>query len=249
MAPRIEALGLGRSGRCRRDEPTGRLCQVQGRLTQRSLATVGGGVFRHVRHPERALGPADLACYRPALPVRPRQARLNRRPRSNPPPGPPRSPTRPVSGSVGPFPGRSARKPRLRVQKRDLPRSDPDLRRLRRRVRPLGARPGVLRAERVRLGPETLPQLPRGEAVDEGRHGWSGQRARRFGAARVLRRRMHPLRQSGPGPLQAAHGPAGLLLRLLPHRPRPGRIRGFASLAGPARRGRGAVRAPANQRA
>ena len=42
--------------------------------------------------------------------------------------------------------------------------------------------------------------------------------------ARVFRGRLLALRQPGPGAVQAAHGPAGLLLRLLPRGPRPGRL-------------------------
>ena len=38
------------------------------------------------------------------------------------------------------------------------------------------------------------------------------------GPARVLRGRLLLVRQPGPGPVQAAHGPPGLLLRLLPDR-------------------------------
>ena len=61
--------------------------------------------------------------------------------------------------------------------------------------------------------------------------------------ARVLRRHLLVLRQPGPGPVQAAHGPPGLLLRLLPdgppgHRLEAERLAGaipFASAAPPDR--------------
>ena len=101
--------------------------------------------------------------YSPALPVRPRQAAGASRDPKRPDPlrnglperRPPRGPRAQLLSRDG-RPGNQ----RLREEKRGLRRSNPDLCGLRRRVRALGRRPGVLRAEGVRLGPETMPQLP-----------------------------------------------------------------------------------------
>jgi hypothetical protein len=112
-------------------------------------------------------------------------------------------------------------KARLREKKRDLRRSNPHLRRLQRGVHPLRRGSGVLQAEGVRIRPQALSELPGGQAFPA--------RCRRVRPGRrsagILRRRLLALRQSGPGAVQAPHGPAGLLFRLLPSGSRPGRLR------------------------
>src|SRR3989304_2489085 len=106
-------------------------------------------------------------------------------------------------------------------------RSKRHLRRLRRRVRSLGRRPGVLRAEGIHVRPEAMPELPRfaagtarvvGLRLRRPRHRRPARlRARRRPAgARVLRRHLLEVRQRRPGALPAAPGPARLLLRPLP---------------------------------
>lgn len=110
---------------------------------------------------------------------------------------------------------------------RDLRRSNPCLRRLRRGVHPLGRRPGVLRAEGVLQRPQALHQLsgqpsgcPRWR-LGPSRYRWpAGLRARRRPSlARVLRGRLFVVWQPGPGPIQAPDGPPGVLLRLLSDSP------------------------------
>src|SRR5919197_1816415 len=113
---------------------------------------------------------------------------------------------------------------RAREEHGDLRRSDVELRRLRGGVRSFRRRPGVLRAEGVRIGSEALCQLSRIPTSGQGR--WlraasrrrtAGLRAqRRSPLPRVLRGGLHLLRQPGPGAVQAPHGQARLLLGLFP---------------------------------
>src|SRR6185295_8385794 len=106
----------------------------------------------------------------------------------------------------------------------DLRRSDADLCRLRSGVHPLGGRPGVLRTERVLVRPEAVRELPSQPPRQPRRrlrrpgHRWAARlRARRRSRGTgVLRGHLFILRQPGAGSVQAAHGPAGLLLGLFP---------------------------------
>ena len=108
---------------------------------------------------------------------------------------------------------------RLLEEQRGLRRSNPSLCRLRFRVHTLCCGSGVLRSEGLRLGSKAVHQLSRSQAEHARSWGkWQSRSPRQ--PARVLRRRLLPLRQSGPGAFPTQHGSPGLLLRLLPRRPR-----------------------------
>ena len=113
---------------------------------------------------------------------------------------------------------------RVPEEHRDLRRSDPELCGLRRGIHPLCGRPGVLRRQGIFQRPEALHELSCQPAsrprrwVRRPRHRWPARlRARgRPPRSRVLRGRVLLVRQPGAGPLQASHGPPGVLLGLLP---------------------------------
>ena len=110
-----------------------------------------------------------------------------------------------------PSAGAPSRPHALPEEHRDLRRSDPELRRLRRRIHPLGRRSGVLRPEGVRQRPEALHELPRQPAsgprrrLRRPRHRRPARlRARRRPPRpRVLRGRLLVVRQPGAGPVQS----------------------------------------------
>ena len=141
----------------------------------------------------------------------------------------PASPASPPPATLRPARGASRATASVRGgQDFDLHRSHPQLRRLRRGLHPLQRGPGVLRRKGLLVGSQALHQLPRLAAGRTGRirgrrsldRRPARLRARRPPGARVLRRAVLLLRQPGPGPVQAAHGPAGLLLGLLPSQQR-----------------------------
>ena len=137
----------------------------------------------------------------------------------------------PLSGSHHHHRDELSRRCSLEVFSGVLRRSKPYLRRLRHRVRALGCRSGVLRAEGVRFRSQALPQLSRLAArlarvfqlrrLRRPRHRWPARlRARRRPSRpRVLRGHLLEVRQRRTGPIPAAPGQAGLLLRLLPRGP------------------------------
>lgn len=112
----------------------------------------------------------------------------------------------------------------LRENGFDLYGSDTRLCRLRHRIHPFGRGPGVLLGEGVRVRPQALCRLP-GQStgittdvlrVRHARHRRTARlRAGRTRGAGAFRGLVHDLWESGPGAVQAADGPAGLLLGLL----------------------------------